>query len=371
MKKILVVEDAQALRRDIIEMLGYEGYDVEGAENGLAGVERARAYHPDLIICDIMMPGMDGFGVLETLRSDPTTSTIPFIFLTARTERMDMRHGMELGADDYLTKPFTAAELITTVQTRLNKHVEVVKKAEDKMTALRSNMLLALPHELRTPLNVILGFSDLMMMDAQTMEPPRVGDIARYINNAAMRLYRMVENYLLYMQLELVAQKSDQRRILQEGICPNSRSTIEDQAQHWATHPHPPSEPRSQDLQLDLIDSGELAMAEEYFKKIIEELVDNACKFSDVGTPIRITSERKGDLLAFSVTDCGLGMSADQIAAVGAYMQFERRLYEQQGTGLGLAICKQLAELHGGTFTINSTPEQGTKVTVLLPLASD
>ncbi len=367
MKKILVVEDAQALRRDIIEMLGYEGYDVEGAENGLVGVERARTYHPDLIICDIMMPGMDGFGVLETLRADPATSTIPFIFLTARTERMDMRHGMELGADDYLTKPFTAAELISTVQTRLNKHVEVVKKAEDKISALRSNILLALPHELRTPLNVILGFSDLMMMDAEGMEPGRVSDIARYINNAAMRLYRMVENYLLYMQLELVAQKPDHQRILQEGICPNPRSTIEEHAKHWARHPHPPSEPRDQDLQLDLIDSGSLAIAEEYVKKIIEELIDNACKFSEVGTPIHVSTERKGSHLAVRVFDSGLGMSGEQIAAVGAYMQFDRRLYEQQGTGLGLAICKQLAELHGGAF---SSPGHGTTVTALLPLAS-
>ena len=121
MKKILVVEDAQSLRKDIVEMLGFEGFEAIGAENGLVGVDRARQVLPDLIICDIMMPGLDGYGVLEELRKDTLTSTIPFIFLTARTDRVDVRQGMELGADDFLTKPFHAAELLATVRTRLKK----------------------------------------------------------------------------------------------------------------------------------------------------------------------------------------------------------------------------------------------------------
>jgi CheY-like chemotaxis protein len=93
MKKILVVEDAHSLRKDILEMLGFEGFEAIGAENGLVGVQKAREHLPDLIICDIMMPELDGYGVLEELRKDPVTATIPFIFLTARTDRMDMRRG--------------------------------------------------------------------------------------------------------------------------------------------------------------------------------------------------------------------------------------------------------------------------------------
>src|SRR5688572_18958649 len=115
MKRILVIEDAHSLRRDILEMLTFEGYEVAGAEDGLVGVQRARELLPDLIICDIMMPQMDGYGVLETLREEAATASIPFVFLTARTDRVDIRQGMELGADDYLTKPFTAAELLKTV----------------------------------------------------------------------------------------------------------------------------------------------------------------------------------------------------------------------------------------------------------------
>src|SRR5690348_3314554 len=136
MKKILVVEDAQSLRKDILEMLGFEGFHAIGAENGLIGVQRAREFLPDLVICDIMMPEMDGYGVLEELRKDATTATIPFIFLTARTDRTDMRQGMELGADDFLTKPFHAVELLATVRTRLRKREILNQIAERRMEDL-------------------------------------------------------------------------------------------------------------------------------------------------------------------------------------------------------------------------------------------
>ena len=99
------------IRGDILELLEGEGYPASGAQDGLAGVAAARAHLPDLIICDIMMPGLDGFGVLDELRQDPVTATIPFIFLTAKADKSDVRRGMELGADDYLTKPVEQAAL--------------------------------------------------------------------------------------------------------------------------------------------------------------------------------------------------------------------------------------------------------------------
>jgi two-component system, sensor histidine kinase and response regulator len=368
MKKILVVEDAQALRRDIVEMLGYEGFEVEGAENGLVGVERARQYQPDLIICDIMMPVMDGYGVLEALRRDPSTSTIPFIFLTARTERLDMRQGMELGADDYLTKPFTAQELIRTVQTRLKKRRILDQRVEERLTALRGNIVLALPHELRTPLNVILGFSDLLLYDAETIEPPRIVDMAGYINSAAMRLYRLIENYLIYAQVEVTATNPDQMKLLHDGVTLNASSVIREQAHHWAGKPHPPTEARSQDIRIELEPCETLAIADEYLKKIVEELVDNACKFSQPGTQILVDGSSKGDRYALTVSDLGVGMSQEQIDSIGAYMQFDRRIREQQGAGLGLIVSKRLVELHNGTFTVKSELQKGTQIVVTLPI---
>ncbi|OIP76343.1 MAG: GGDEF domain-containing response regulator [Oscillatoriales cyanobacterium CG2_30_44_21] len=125
MTTILIIEDVQALREEIMETLVYEGFDVLEAENGLVGVQVAKTYLPNLIICDIAMPELDGYGTILALRQETSTSMIPFIFLTALTERGDMRQAMQLGADDYLTKPFTSAELLGAIASRLNKYDSV------------------------------------------------------------------------------------------------------------------------------------------------------------------------------------------------------------------------------------------------------
>jgi DNA-binding NarL/FixJ family response regulator/two-component sensor histidine kinase len=122
MTRILIIEDEDTIRQNVLEMLEFEGFETFGAADGLVGLQMAREQLPDLIICDIMMPELDGFGVLEELRSDSATATLPFIFLTAKADRDSMRVGMNLGADDYLTKPFTQAELMQAIHSRLNRH---------------------------------------------------------------------------------------------------------------------------------------------------------------------------------------------------------------------------------------------------------
>lgn len=126
-KKILFIEDNKDVRENTAEILELAGYKAITASDGKEGVEYARNEAPDLIICDIMMPGLDGYGVLHMLSKDPVLSTIPFIFLTAKAERSDMRKGMEMGADDYITKPFDKIELLNAVESRLKK-AELLKK---------------------------------------------------------------------------------------------------------------------------------------------------------------------------------------------------------------------------------------------------
>jgi YesN/AraC family two-component response regulator len=123
MAKILLIEDDR-LNRDLFqECLELEGHDIISAENGLIGLQQAQKYAPDLILCDIMLPELDGYGVLLKLRQDPNTISIPFIFITAKTAKVEYRQGMELGADDYLTKPLTAEDLVAAVSTRLQRQV--------------------------------------------------------------------------------------------------------------------------------------------------------------------------------------------------------------------------------------------------------
>lgn len=131
MKKILVIEDNEEVRENLEEILELSGYQVQSAEDGKVGVEKALTDPPHLILCDVMMPHLDGFGVLNILSKKSATANVPFIFLTAKTEKSDFRRGMNLGADDYVTKPFYKDELLDVIETRLQKS-ERLKKQFDK-----------------------------------------------------------------------------------------------------------------------------------------------------------------------------------------------------------------------------------------------
>jgi len=143
MRKILVIEDEPEMRRNMTALLRYHNYEPIAAENGRAGVEAARRGKPDLILCDVMMPELDGYGVLQALQSDASLARTPFIFLTAKGEKDDLRSGMNLGADDYLTKPVANAELIQAIETRLRRSEQQAKR-EFKPDFSSSEPLLAL-----------------------------------------------------------------------------------------------------------------------------------------------------------------------------------------------------------------------------------
>jgi len=128
MKKILVIEDEPAIRNNIVDLLEAEEFQTWGAENGEVGVRLAQEYVPDLILCDVSMPKLDGYGVLKALRQNPRTAAIPVIFLTAMTDRASLRQGMELGAEDYLTKPCTPNEILTAIATQLNKRANILQQ---------------------------------------------------------------------------------------------------------------------------------------------------------------------------------------------------------------------------------------------------
>ena len=204
MKKILIIEDDDLLRDGVIELLESEGYEVIDAENGKIGLDLARKQIPDLIVCDVMMPEMNGFEVLDVLQQDYETASIPFIFLTALTEKNDMRHGMELGADDFLSKPFKADELFKAVKTRLSKQEMVAVKSEEKLNELRLNIATILPHELRTPLNGILASAQLLMEYFADMDQEEIQQLHENIYISASRLNRLIQNYLYFVELELL-----------------------------------------------------------------------------------------------------------------------------------------------------------------------
>lgn len=350
------------MRENLLDLLDAENFEAIGAENGKIGVELANTHLPDLIICDVMMPELDGFGVLTALRASPVTETIPFIFLTAKSDTMDLRQGMFLGADDYLTKPFTRSELLGAISVRFEKKATLEKHSQKKLEELRNSITLSLPHELRTPLNVILGLSELLVEESDILERQEVREMAQGIHKSTERLLRLLQNFLLYAELEIMTTDSEQIQALQSGKVSSSASVIKEISVRQARQVG-----READLQLELQDSS-VQIAKVRLEKIIEELVNNAFKYSLAGTPVCIVAAPMEQMFTLSVTDWGRGMTAMQIAQVGAYMQFERKLYEQQGSGLGLAIAKRLTQLLGGELTLESIPEKQTTVKVVLPI---
>jgi two-component system, LytTR family, response regulator len=129
MTRILVIEDDEQVRLPLVDLLEINGFEVEAVPDGRAGIERARKTSPDLIICDIMMPEVDGYAVLEALQAEPKTAVIPFLFLTAKTTPADIRQGLGMGADDYLAKPYQATELLAAIRMRLEKHARISQAA--------------------------------------------------------------------------------------------------------------------------------------------------------------------------------------------------------------------------------------------------
>lgn len=366
MKKILVIEDEFDVRENLLALLQEEGYLAIGAADGEAGAELASLELPDLIICDIMLPRMDGFAVLNRLSRQPETSLIPFIFLTALSERADQRRGMALGADDYIVKPYTRDEILTAVQVRLRKRDLLTAHAQRKMESLRNNITQSLPHEFLSPLSVILGLTEYLLEDGgNVIETGQLAAISRDIHVSALRLLRSVQNYLLFAELELIA--SDAQRLaelrasqtLAPGVLVNEYSRIKLREEN-----------RLQDLVLQTAADAPIPISEGYLDKILEELLDNAVKFSHPGSPI-VVSARVNDAqkrFVLEVEDRGRGMPPLQAADLGGFVQFDRKKYEQQGTGLGLAIVRLLAELTGATMSIRSQLNLGTTITLSWPI---
>lgn len=140
MKRVLVIEDDPIIRQSIQKFLQTEGMETQSAADGESGLQLIRSYMPDLVICDIMMPGIDGYGVLQQIRNEPSLASTPFIFLTAKVQRSDFRHGMELGADDFVTKPFTRDELLAAVSTRFRKQAMITQPYVDAMRQAAENL---------------------------------------------------------------------------------------------------------------------------------------------------------------------------------------------------------------------------------------
>jgi signal transduction histidine kinase len=271
-----------------------------------------------------------------------------------------MRQGMVLGADDYLRKPVDVEVLVAAVHAQFKKRERLMQTQELKLDALVRNIVHALPHEMHTPLHQIMGFAQLLTTDPDSHQ---AREFANHILDASTRLERLVENYLVFAQAELIANDPRESAKLRNHDLVNAEAIIRDVAYSCADKFN-----RQVDLSVTAA-PGMLPIACENLTKIVGELIDNAFKFSAPGAPVVVHAGSHEDTQRFviEIRDYGRGMSIQQIKSLGAYMQFDRALYEQPGVGLGFALARRLVELHDGEIEIHSEPSRGTQVKVSLP----
>ena len=358
--KVLVIEDDARWRTVVEAQLLAEGHTVLTAADGLAGLALA-AERPDVILCDIEMPRLNGYGVLEALRQQPELSEIPFIFLTGRTARAEQRKGMVLGADDYITKPFRPEELIAGIAGVLAKRESFAQRLRHYTDEHQREITAPWAHELLTPLNGILGMASLLESEPGAVSPDELREMARSIQVSARRQQALALKLVRHFHLQQLLETGwkDPTAAVEAG------TGLEDEVLVIAGQSG-----RSADLRLNCAPAV-VRINPVWLRAAAAELVENAYKFSLPGTLVTVTGAVVDGVYRIEVTDRGPGMSAEERSGIAAFRQFHRDKHEQQGLGLGLIIVQNIARLHGGSFGLEPGPAgPGVRAILDLPLAN-
>jgi signal transduction histidine kinase len=361
--RVLVIDDHAGFRTSLARALMTNGYSVRTGADGREGIEIAREFQPSVVVCDMHMPNGNGESVLGAMRQEEGLELSQFILMTADRDGTSQRFSMDLGADDYLAKPFTTEDLLKCVNARFQRS-QLCLKAEDRVLHwLRDTISHSLPHELFTPLTGIVGFAEVLREEIGRITPAEARAMVVGIQQSAERLHRTLKNYLHI--LDVLDQKIPTES-LEKNVSASGLLRIIYAAASAVTNTHG----RAEDLTIECAET-ELPVPTDSFSTIVTELVDNACKYSARGTPLLLRVLRSADgVVTFSISDRGRGMTPDQIAQIGAFRQFDRKKYEQQGLGLGLTLTQHLVERYGGGFRIDCSRENGTIIIASWPLKS-
>lgn len=370
---ILIIDDV-ADNFDVIEsILSNQDYQLHYAANGRDAIAGLSIFQPDLILLDVMMPEMDGIEVCKRIKASPEWQTVPIIMVTALNSKSDLANCLNAGADDFISKPINSIELRARINSMLRIKQQynsiqnlstiqayTINILESTLDELRGTFSSRMSHELNTPLSGIIGAIDLLLADVENMNIAEIREMLGWADESVHRLESLTNKFLIYLELE---SSKIRQSSFNSSYTKLSSSSIESMLQLYTQRAN-----RSNDF-IFSIEFADISLSEKYFLTVINELVDNAMKFSLLGTTIKVSSQVVEEMFNLSIQDLGRGMTEDQIDKIGAFMQFDRKIYEQQGIGLGLRIVKKIVELAGGKFSINSIYQQETTVNISLPIA--
>jgi CheY-like chemotaxis protein len=354
--KVLLVEDEIRILTTLEYILQRNGYEVVTAGNGLEALDVVKSFTPDMILCDVMMPKMDGYDFLRQYRSTVNAST-PFIFLTAKSDYSDIRSGMALGADDYLVKPVRSEELIHAITTRLNRTEQINDAVLREITRLEKGMSLLTNHEFNTPMTAIVGFLSLIKASFDKIDKETLRQYLDYIQDATERLQRLMSKIRWWQQLE-------EKNSYETGKTQVKAQLLVEKVVKGVAEKYK----RPEDLIVSLSPDISLLMHEELLDILVHELADNAFKFTRKGESVVISVRAHANQMEMIVADYGNKSTAAELAQYQPFVQFNRKQFEQQGLGIGLQLIKLIVQQLQGDIQILDNEPIGIKIIITIPL---
>lgn len=359
MKSILLIEGNTKVFNHIYFNLTRKDLYIIPSESVTIGYQLALKHYPDIILCSEALFNESSDDIKKRFREHEIIRTIPLVF-TSEDKSIEFEEISTITGIEYrLHNLLPAKQILHFVLQILKKHTEIIKHSEKKLDELRGSISFALPHEMFTPLNGIIGFSEVLSNEFDNLSKDEIKEMLRYINRDALRLKRITQNFIAYAQIEIISRDPEKVHELRQTYFMNPKETIIQAAKNIAGEYD-----RLKDLKIDVQDAA-IRISEGYLKKIMEEVIDNAFKFSPKGNEVVIKTNSEPENLIILITDKGRGMTNRQINEVGAYMQFNRTIYEQQGSGLGLILAKRITELHNAALKIESHIDKGTTVKLI------
>lgn len=364
---ILIVDDTPANLQVLSRALREQGYKVRAAPGGAQALKAVQAQQPDLILLDINMPEMDGYAVCKTLKAEPATADIPVIFISALNEIEDKVKGFQLGAVDYITKPFQFEEVQVRVHNHLRLHdlqqrlarrnAELASSLERQqaLEAQRENLVHMLVHDMRSPLTGMQGYLSLLEMFSSGWPEKHQGYLAR-AQSSTESLIQMISTILDVHkmdsgQMPLKRAESELAELARQAVDALGALTLN----------HPVSIESPDDL-------SPIAVDQELIQRVLGNLLGNALKFSPPQAPIVIQLREEAELIYCAVQDQGPGIPAEKHAQI--FEKFGQAEVRKHSTGLGLTFCKLAVEAHDGQIGLDSTPGEGSTFWFKLPKKS-
>ena len=359
---ILIVDDTPRNIQILGSVLKGNGFLVSVAQSGRQALDIAEKALPDLILLDIMMPEMDGFEVLEKLKRNKALAGIPVIFITAKVEKEDVAKGLELGAVDYITKPFNSRELLSRVTThvKLKKYSESLLIEKDraiKATKLKDKFVSLVAHDLRSPFNAILCFLRVVHEDQNIALHDRHKTIIGKAIDSSLGLLNMIDQLLDLSRLQTGNITLEPRFINVRQVC----SIVELSLAHSA-------QVKGVIIKNEIPDDMGVFTDHSLFSEVIQNLLSNAIKFCRKGDEITLFAQN-GSNPRIAIKDTGMGISENMLPDL--FKQEEKTTTVgtegEKGTGLGLPFCHEILQILGGSITVDSEVGKGSVFQIQLP----